>query len=156
MCLFTILRGSATVSGCSTIKVDTSHLTHIHSKLSMHCSHSPLPFSSPDTSKLSNLHPSLLLFPSPSSSTSSSVIPWLSLRLVTCVSHSWPTCCSTQTHLSTHTWNVHTCQSHVVHERRGEGDLVFVSEHLSIFNLKPKLEECLSPGVSRTNNWQLH
>ena len=37
-----------------------------------------------------------------------------------------------------------------------EEDLVFVSQHLSIFNAKLESEECLSPGVSRTNNWQLY
>lgn len=50
---------------------------------------------------------------------------------------------------------VHTCQSDIVQERRGEEELVFVSKRLSIFNLKLESEECLSPGVSRSNNWQL-
>ncbi|GAA6223709.1 uncharacterized [Lates japonicus] len=111
MCLFTILSKSATVSGCRSVKLDTqtliSHLTHTHSKLSMHFFHSPTPLLLrlvfPRHSSLSNLHPSLLLFPPPSSSTSSSAVPQLSLHLVTCVSHSWPTCCFTQTHLHTHT-----------------------------------------------------
>lgn len=90
-------------------------------------------------------------FPSPPSSSSSSAVLRLSLHLVTCVIHSWPTCCLPHTHVG----NVHTCQSDGVHQRWGEGDRVFVSEHLSIFNLKLKLEEFLSSGVSRTNNWRL-
>ncbi|TMS16253.1 hypothetical protein E3U43_013546 [Larimichthys crocea] len=136
----------------------------------MHCFHSPPPPSAstflllrpPQTPQIcQNLHPYLLLLLlSPLSIQLHLFLcasPRLSLHLVTCVSHSWPTCCFTQTHIgtyATYTPVSQTCQS--TRERDGERKTSSLFPNIfSIFNLKLKSEECLSPGVSRTNNWQL-
>lgn len=126
MCLFTILSESETVSGCRTVKLDTrtfiSHLTHAHSKLSMHCFHSPPPTHTHFSSSRPPQTPPIQSVKSPS------VTPPLSLSIqphlflcgpaaVTAPSH---VCQSQLAHLllhtntprtHTHVGNVHTCQS---------------------------------------------
>lgn len=89
----------------------------------------------------------------------SSAASLLSPRLVTCVSHSWPTCCSSRshTHINGLASIVHTCLSDAVRQRWGEwerrrrsgerGGEVTPPLFLNIFNLRVKLWS-LSPGGS--------
>lgn len=127
MCVFTILSKSPTVSSCRSVKLDTqafvSHLTLSHSTLSMQPPPPPLlllllpcPPQTPICQISIRLSPPLSpLHPAPPLPLR---FPWLSLHLVTCVSHSWPTCYFRQTHTHTHKLVIYTPDSQMESTRR--------------------------------------
>lgn len=139
---------SAAVSSCRTVKL------HIPSQLTTHHYHSHTPFSSSThfSSSILPRHLKSVKSPSvspPSSSTSSSAVPRLSLHPVTCVSHSRHTCCFTPTHLCTRARLQRTHLPVRRSPRETERETpVFVPKHLPIFNLKLTPERCLSCGSS--------